>query len=154
MDLVLRLRVGCARPVWSGGAQHCYPPAMRSMIAISSSRATRAPDSDVSAANATHSLLESSITRSDAGSMASTERGTGGHRRRRQTRSRGSNAGSALVVPSSARASPKPALRRASPLFCGDVFQHRDIQHRFREQPLQLGVLILQRPKSLGLGHL
>jgi hypothetical protein len=47
-------------------------------------------------------------------------------------------------------------------LFCRDVFQHRpfgeaqdrNIQHRPGEQLLQLGVLILQRPKPVGLKDL
>lgn len=51
-------------------------------------------------------------------------------------------------------ASPHLASRQASPLFSRDVFQHRDIQHRLCEQFLELGVLILQRPKSLGVGYL
>ena len=34
------------------------------------------------------------------------------------------------------------------------ILQRRVVEHRFCQQPLELGVLILQRPQPLGLGIL
>src|SRR5262249_23586060 len=46
------------------------------------------------------------------------------------------------------------AWRRASPFFCSDLLEHRLVQFCFRQQLLQLGVLILERLQPLGVRHL
>ena len=44
--------------------------------------------------------------------------------------------------------------RRALPFFCGDLSKHRLVQLRFRQELLQLGVLVLQRLQPLGVRHI
>ena len=43
--------------------------------------------------------------------------------------------------------------RQALPFFSQKLFQRRRIQHRVRQQPLQLGVLVLERLEPLRLRH-
>jgi hypothetical protein len=45
-------------------------------------------------------------------------------------------------------------LRAGRHHFFRDALQHRDVQHGLRQQLLELRVLLFQRPKPLGLGHL
>ena len=53
------------------------------------------------------------------------------------------------------RHAPQPsASRRASPFFCSDILQDRIVEHRLRQQLLQLGVLVLKSPELAGVGHL
>ncbi len=40
---------------------------------------------------------------------------------------------------------------RASPFFCGDILQHRVVEHRLGQKLLQLDVLIFQRLQALGV---
>jgi hypothetical protein len=44
-----------------------------------------------------------------------------------------------------------PAWPRASPFFCGDIFQHGVVQHRLGQQFLRFGVLLLKRLQLAGL---
>src|SRR5262245_57467584 len=46
------------------------------------------------------------------------------------------------------------ALRRASPFFCSDLLEHGVVEDGVGQQLLQLRVLVLERPQTLGLRHL
>jgi len=46
------------------------------------------------------------------------------------------------------------AASQAPPAFCQHLSQRGNIQHRLRQQPLQLGVLLLKPTQPLGVGHL
>src|SRR5215813_15461018 len=53
------------------------------------------------------------------------------------------------------RHEPRPAVwRRASPLSGINVFQTGEVQHRLRQELLQLPVLVLERLQPLGVRHL
>src|SRR5579863_6821602 len=54
---------------------------------------------------------------------------------------------------STRRAKPR-AWRRASEFFCHKVLQRRVVEHRVSQQPLQLGVLVLELLEPLGLGYI
>src|SRR5665213_518603 len=46
----------------------------------------------------------------------------------------------------------RPALtQRALPFFSEEIFQRRVVEHGIGQQPLQLGVLVLERPQLPGL---
>jgi hypothetical protein len=45
------------------------------------------------------------------------------------------------------------ASQRALPFFCQQLFERGVVEHRFRQQPLQLAVLVFQRPQPLGFGY-
>lgn len=60
----------------------------------------------------------------------------------------------ALPIGADNTARPPLAWQLASPIFCQKILQTGIVEHRLGQEPLQLGVLILERPQPLRLRRL
>src|SRR6185312_1396698 len=119
----------------------------------SSSRATRTPESELSATRPRHSRLKSS---------------TKARMRKRRPSPAGARHSDRSLAPvqptrrhdaanSSSLRSPRSRLSsasRASEVFSKHLFQRRHIERRFRQQLLQLPVLLLESLQLAGVRHL
>src|SRR6201999_1288146 len=99
-------------------------------------------------------------SRTVAGSMPARAAWSGSPRRRDATTGSGPRCGPPQALSTPDAGSPRSfgrgeppllASRRASEFFCADVLQHGVVQHRLRQQLLQLGVLVLQNLQAPGL---
>jgi hypothetical protein len=45
------------------------------------------------------------------------------------------------------------AWQRASPFFCGDLLEHRIVEHRLGQKLFELRILVLERLQPLGVRH-